>query len=210
MLAVGTIAEGIAGIGAIVLSIIGLAGMLSQILLEIATILVGVALFFEGGAITARFSHLLAMSKGRVDMREFGLGMTTEFLAGIAGVVLGVLALIGIYPLVLVPIAAIVFGATLLLGSGVTARLNSLWALAAEDREVVREVTREAINASAGVQFLIGLAAIVLGILAIIGFFPLILSLAAMLVVGFSDLLSGTAIMSRITGISRQYRERTV
>ncbi|HEX8949631.1 MAG TPA: hypothetical protein VF790_11750 [Dissulfurispiraceae bacterium] len=213
MLAAGTIAEGIAGIGAIVLSIIGLVNILPAIMLSIATIAVGAALFFEGGAVTARFSHLLTMEESRVDVKEFGIGMTTEFLAGIAGMVLGILALIGILRMTLIPIAAIVFGASLLLGSGVSARLNSLWAVAAEDREAVREVTREAITASSGVQVLLGLSAIVLGILALIGFAPLALSLVAMLVLGLSDLLSGTSVMGRIMGISRRshsYKERSV
>jgi hypothetical protein len=210
ILVAGTLAEGIAGIGAIVLAVIGLANILPNIMLPVATIAVGAALLFEGGAITARFSHLLTMGRGHMNMREYGIGMTTELFGGIVGIVLGVLALIGIAPLVLVPVAAIVFGAALLLGSGVTARLNSLWAMTAEDREIVREVTREAIAASAGVQFLIGLSVIVLGILAIIGITPMALSLVAMLIVGFSDLLSGTAIMGRITGVSRQYTEKEV
>ncbi|MCL4492455.1 MAG: hypothetical protein M1510_11275 [Nitrospirae bacterium] len=205
VLAAGTAAEGIAGIGAIVLAIIGLANTLPNYMLPIATIAVGAALLFEGGAVTARYTNLLTSARGRVDMREFGIGMTTELLGGGVGLVLGILALIGIFPLVLVPVAAIVFGASLILGTGVTSHLNSLWTSATEEREMVREVTKEAIAAAAGVQFLVGLGAITLGILALIGINPMALSLVAMLSLGFSDLLSGTAIMSRIMGISKRH-----
>ncbi len=204
VLLAGTLAEGIAGIGAVVLAIIGLANKAPQLMLPIATIAVGAALLFEGGAITARFANLLSTARGDTDVREFGVGMTSEFLSGIAGIVLGILALLGIYPLIMVSAAAVLFGAALIIGSGVTARINSLWVSSVEEREVVRNVTHEAIAAASGVQLLIGLGSVVLGILALIGFNPLVLSLVAMLSVGFSDLLSGTAIMSRISGIARR------
>ena len=44
-------AEAVSGIGAITLAIIGLAHVASGALLSIATIIVGLALLFEGGAI---------------------------------------------------------------------------------------------------------------------------------------------------------------
>lgn len=208
MVKAGSLAEGIAGIGAVVLTIIALAGIDPGLLLPIATIVVGAALLFEGGAITARFSSLLsAATSGRADVRDLGLGMTTEFLSGIVGVILGILALIGIAPLILVPVAAIVFGGGLILGTGVTARLNTQWVSANEDREMVREVTNEAMYAAAGVQFLIGLAAVVLGLLALIGMNPLVLSLVAILTIGFADLLTGTATVSRVTSVFRRRQE---
>jgi hypothetical protein len=201
----GTLAEEIAGIGAVVLSIIGLANRFPELMLPIATIAIGAALLFEGGAITARFSNLLSLARAQVDFRQFGMGMTMEFLSGIVGVALGILALIGIYPLVLTPVAAIVFGAALILGARVSARLNALWSSMTEEREIVREVTREALEAASGVQFLIGLGAITLGILALIGLNPTILTLVAMLSVGFANLLSGTAIMGRVMTTGRRH-----
>lgn len=206
-MAAGSVAEGIAGIGAIVLAIIGLANTLPQIMLPVATIAVGAALFFEGGAITSRLSHLLTEEKTDVAVADLGAGMATEFVGGVAGIVLGVLALIGIVPLTLVSAASIVFGATLLLGSGIAARLNTVWIRETEERAVVGEVARQATVAAAGLQVLMGIAAIVLGILSVIGVFPLVLNLVAMMLLGFSDLLSGTAIMGRISGLSRRAPE---
>lgn len=49
-------------------------------------------------------------------------GLTAEFLAGIAGIVLGLLALLRIVPMTLLLVAVITYGGTLMLTSG-----ESLW-----------------------------------------------------------------------------------
>lgn len=195
----GSLAEGVAGTGAIALSIIGLAGVMASWMVAIATILVGIALLFEGGAIGARFSSLVSETGGgRLGALELGGGMTAEFIGGIAGVILGILSLLGVYSMILVPVAAIVFGGTLLLGSGATTRLNDLQIERACDKQETRHVARAAVRSATGVQVLIGLGSLTLGILSVIGMTPMTLSLVAMLGVGFSDLLSGSAVSGRM------------
>ncbi len=195
----GSLAEGVAGTGAIALSIIGLAGFMESWMISIATILVGVALLLEGSAIAARFTSLVSdTGGGRLGYLEMGGGMTAEFTGGIAGIVLGILSLLGIHPMILVPIAAIVFGGTLLLGSGATTRLNDLHIEKACDKQEARHVARAAMRSATGVQVLIGLGSLTLGILAVVGMAPMTLGLVAMLGVGFSDLLSGSAISGRM------------
>lgn len=209
MMVASSMAEGIAGIGAIVLSILGLSRIFPEMMLPVATIAVGASLIFQGGFITSRFSNLLtAETRGRMDFRELGMGITTEFFGGAVGLVIGVLSLLGVYPLILIPAATIVFGSALVLGSGVTGRLNSLWVASTEERELVREVSREAMSSAVGLQLLIGLGAITLGILALAGMNPLVLSLIAMLSIGFSDILSGTTIIGRFKGMSRRHQEQ--
>ncbi len=195
----GSLAEAIAGGAGIVLAIIGLANVLPQILLPIATIALGAGLVAEGGVIAARFSNLLT-STGReqYETMELGVGLTSEVVGGIAGIVLGILALINVAPMVLLPIAAIVFGATLLFGTGINSRLNNLQIMRSGQGEHFREIAREAVSASAGVQMFLGLASITLGILAVIGIGALTLTLVALLCVGVSDLVSGSAIAARM------------
>ena len=165
----------------------------------IAAILVGIALLFEGGAVGSRFSSLASeTSGGRLGTLELGGGMTAEFLGGVAGIVLGILSLMGVYSMVLIPVAAIVFGGALLLGSGVTSRLNDLQIERACDREETRHVARAAVRSATGIQVLIGLGSVVLGILAVIGIVPMILGLVALLGVGFSNMLSGSAVSGRM------------
>ncbi len=195
----GSLAEGSAGGSAIALAIIGLAGIVPSMMVAISTIAIGGALLCEGGAIATRFSSLLlATSKGQWDTSELGGGMTAEFLGGVAGAILGILGLLNMVPMVLIPVAAIVYGSALILGSGATVRLNSLLISHSEEHKIAKEVAREAVIAAAGIQVLIGLGSIVLGILALTGISPLYLSLVAMLAVGFADFLSGTAVGGRM------------
>lgn len=190
----GSMAEGVAGVGAIVITILGLSKVFPEILLAVATIAIGSALMFEGGALAARFSSLMHGAAESEDIGRLGIGVTSEMLAGVIGMVAGVLALLGIYPLVLIPAAVIVFGGTLLVASSVSSRLNTLWLEATEERQMIRDVASSAISAGAGVQVLIGIGAITLGILSLTGINPMILSLVAL---GFADLLSGTTLIGR-------------
>lgn len=195
----GSAIEGLGGIGAVVLAIIGLAGLLPAAMAAIATIVVGAGLLFEGGAIAARYNRILAMTAGKpeTEKAEYGSGMTSEFVGGGAGIVLGILALIGIAPAVLLEVAVIVFGATLLLSAGSTAKLASFGAyyrMPGEEHRVMREAADSSIKAAAGAQVLIGIAAVVLGILALLGMQPLTLTLIGLLAVGASLLFSGSVV----------------
>ncbi len=194
----GSTAEAIVGAGAVIMAVIGLTNMWPAYMAPIATIAVGAAVLFEGGAIAARYSHLAAS----VGARELGGGLSGELIGGAAGVVLGILALLEVGPPTLMPIAIIVLGATLLIGSSATARLRFLSSSTMSDR--ARAVTREAIEMASGTEVLIGLSAIILGILALLGFMPGTLVLVALLALGVSVLFSGSAVSSRMFGIFRR------
>jgi hypothetical protein len=197
----GTVAEGVAGGIGIVLAILGLLYILPQMMLPIATIVLGVAFLLEGGAIASRFSKLLSeTAKGRFETSELGVGLTTEFIGGIATVILGILALLRIAPSILMPVSAIVFGATLLFGSGVTARLNHLEEPKSEDYRAFREVAHEAVTVATGVRILLGLSAVVLGIIALSGISWMILSLVSLLCVAVSDVTNGSALAAKMMG----------
>ncbi len=193
----GSLAGAICGVAAIVLSIIGLAttGAIPPWMAGISTILVGIALLLQGGALGVRFSE---RSFGEFASRPFGFrGAGVETLGGIAVIVLGVLALVRVAPLILMPAAAIVFGASLLLACGAMSRMSSA-RFPADDAE---GMAREAALAASGSQALVGVAVIVLGILALVGFVPLTLSLVAMLVSGAGMLLTGSASSVRTFGV---------
>jgi hypothetical protein len=200
----GSIAEGVVGGGVIVLSIVGLSNILPALMLNIAAIAMGAALLLEGGAISLRFTDLLKESHaGRLQEAEFGVGVTVEFMGGVAGIVLGVLSLVSLAPMVLVPVAVIVFGATLMLGSGATVRLNALEMEGSSQAPRLKRITHEAVSAAAGVQMLLGLSAVTLGIIAITGTATLTLSLTALLIVGVSGFLDAAAISARMMSVSR-------
>ena len=124
MLFSGSMAEGLVSGVAAVLAIIGLIGGFPLLLLSVATITLGAALLFEGAAISAKFYDLIAeTSTSKVTAAELSSGTTAESLAGITGIALGILSLVGIVPLVLIPSAAIAIGGCIIMGAGANARI---------------------------------------------------------------------------------------
>lgn len=202
----GSFIGALAGAAAVVLAIIGLAGEVSAYMAPIAVIVLGVGLIFEGATAVARRAQML---EDRLDTdvgdAEVGGGLSGEFLAGLAGIVLGILALIGMVSVTLVSVAVLVFGAALLLGSVATSQLCC--APASDVCDAVRAAMREAAIGAAGAKAMVGLAAIVLGILALVhatDFNPPLLNLVALLVLGVSFLLSGLAVGGRMVSMMRQ------
>lgn len=197
----GASVEAISGIGAAVLTIIGLANIFPGAMLAIAGIAVGVGLLFEGGAIAAEHKQLLArITTDKLEHINVDMGMSVELTAGLAATVLGILSILGLDPHVLMPAAAIVTGVALVLGSGTTARMNALRMASQEMEGTALHVAREVVNTSAMTQALVGMAAVVLGILALIGMATDVLALVAFLAIGASLALSGSAIGGRLFG----------
>jgi len=194
----GSVVEAIGGIAAVVIAILGLAGALQPDMAAIATILIGASLIMEGGAIAASFRQAFYNLEGTgAGAADFGGVVSVAFLAGFAGIVLGILSLLGIGSLILISVSTIVFGCALLLSSSAVSQLNALWSSGSYTRGESREVVRLSTDAGTGGQVLIGLAAVVLGILALLGINSMMLNLVALLALGVSVLLSGTAFGAR-------------
>src|SRR5262249_35114302 len=157
----------------------------------------GVALLLEGIAIATRFSNLFSQTgRSLADAAELGGGMGAEFLGGAAGGVLGLLAILNIAPMTLMAIAIIVFGASLLLSSGTTYRVDAL-ASKLGQRNLTAGQTLVALAAS-GIQVLVGIA---LGIIALVGVSTMTLILVGLLCAGSSVLISGTALSGTVATI---------
>ncbi len=198
----GFATEGVAGIIGVILTILGLLKILPQLLLPIAAIILGVAFLLNGGAVASRFSKLLnETAKGRFETAEWSVGLTAEFLGGIAAVILGILTLLRIDPVILMPVAAIISGVTLIFGSGITARLNHLQMPKSEEYEAFREVARESMKVATGAEILLGLSAVVLGIIAVTGISWMTLTYVALLCVGVSNMTSGSAVAVKMMGM---------
>lgn len=193
----GSLTGILAGAGACVLAIVGLAGVFPGYLAAIATIAIGAALVVEGASILARFGELLTET-GSERSGEASLegGMTSETIGGLAVVALGVLALLGVASVTLMATALIVLGGALLLGSASNSRLSELRLTTAMRHadDAIRRIAREAVSAATGAQVLLGIATIVLGILAVVGVDSLKLVLVGLLAAGFSEFVSGTAL----------------
>jgi hypothetical protein len=198
----GSVVEGLVATGAVVLSIIALTGGFPELLLAVSVIALGVALMFEGAAISLRLYNLLSeTARNNFTMAELGLGTTVETIAGIFAAALGVLSILQIHPMILIPAAIILVGASLILGAGANARINAIRVRKTEEHPFAQEVTRQIVWASTEIQVLIGVGAITLGILSLCSVAPMILSLVAILGMAGSILLSGTAISSRMLAV---------
>jgi len=194
----GPVMEMIGGVVVVVLAVMGLVGATPGYLLPIIAITVGVALLLQDAAmVTDYFTLFETLGKSMPYRLELGGGMSIAILAGLAGIILGILAFYRIVPGILTPVAAIVFGTGLLLGIGAVARLNSLkreaWNRESPSTSLRQRVAHEAMIAASATQALVGLAAITLGIIALTGIQPEVLTLIAMLVMGAGILLSGAA-----------------
>ncbi len=191
----GSLAESVAGAGAMVLAILALSGIEVIYLGAVATIAMGAALLFEGGAIAAEYSRILASLKDdSLSNLELGGGMTAESVAGIAGIVLGVLALLGVAPLSLMAVAVLVFGSALIIGTAANLRLRDLSLDGRNLDPRAHRTIRAFVSATAGTQVLVGVGALVLGIIALQGIAPLTLVMVGLLGLGSAVLLSGTAL----------------
>jgi hypothetical protein len=190
----GSAVEVLLAIGAVVLSILGLAGAIPVPLASIAVIATGASLLFEGLA-------LGASAEGAHEPRERHAmmgGVGAESVAGLGAIALGILSLIGIDPMILLPISAILLGAGLLLSAAAPVETEEpLRTTKTEARE------RESMLAATGVHSLVGVGAVVLGILGVLGISPLTMTLVTTLAIGGGLLLSGAAIGARVAGVFR-------
>ena len=191
--------ELVLAVGAVVLSIVGLAGVFPRFLAAISIIALGAALLSRGANVVWRFSELLhEAGAGRESLTEVSGALTTEFIGGLAGIVLGVLALIRLAPITLMAVCIIAFGATLLLTTGEAVWLGSA---VVKTGDVVFQISRLLISAAAGAQVLVGLAVLVLGVLALAGVAPITMILAAALTVGAFILLNSPAVGGWLLGL---------
>jgi hypothetical protein len=136
--------------------------------------------------------------------------MSTELVAGIAGVVLGILALIGLYPIILTACAVIAFGAALFMGGGETYRVSQFRALNARQNPMTQGVHLVA-ESAAGVESLAGIGAIVLGIVALcLSAYAGVMVLVGLLVVGSAELLAGGAVSGYLGSLMSRRGSRSM
>jgi hypothetical protein len=203
----GGLVDAIGGAATIILAIVALSGVGQSMLAAIATIIFGAALLIQGGTMLTEFTKLMAPPTAASTTEEVvgGGGLSALFLVGAAGIVLGVLSLVGISAQTLTAAAVIAFGGALLLSS------NSVWRLYRAKRAFYRAgavgtlsgaefLAGEMASGSAVLQCLSGLAAIVLGILAVTGTNPNALTLVGLLVLGATVLLTGSTLTGAVMG----------
>jgi len=186
--------DDIGGVTAVLLAVLGLAGIFAPILAAIATILLGVALLLQGRSLLAQYAQACVEAGATTPVGA--LAATARFaviLLGAAGVALGVLALLDVNSAVLTPIASIMIGAGLVFSSVSAWHLNVVRRATAPGEASARDMlANQMIFDSLGVQSFAGLAAILLGVLAASGAtYDLTFNLVALLILGAALTLRG-------------------
>jgi hypothetical protein len=191
------IPQAVAAIATVILAILGLAHVVPNFLVAIATITFGAALLLHGASVLSEYARLARQAPPTaVSAMVGGSGLSAVLLAGAGGIVLGVLALLAISTTELTAIAVIAFGSALILSSNSALRMHFFKLAAARPDERTQHVASdmlagELLSSSAGAFGLVGLAAIVLGILALAGFSAVVLVLIALLALGGVTVVNG-------------------
>jgi len=199
-----TTLELVVAAAAVGLAIVGLAGVLPRHMAAAAAILIGGGLMMEGAAIAARYRELLTSQADTPPWTSAALSTTVETLGGVGIVVLGILAVIGLYPVTLLAVSALAFGATLWFGAP---EVNALGAFAdrpGPDAPVEAHARHQAARASAAASALAGMAVGVLGILVLAQIGQMKLILSAMIVAGGATLVRGGFFTTRVVRLARQ------
>jgi hypothetical protein len=184
--------------GAVVLTILGIVGVFRESMLTIATIVIGASLLVEGLGLVSRLSQLRELAARRSESLMIANGMSVEATAGIAGIALGILALLGVVPMVLTSVAVIVYGGALVFGGGTEMEIENVLSRF-DQSEVGGKVLRSSVFATSGSNLLAGIGAATLGIVALSGVQPMVLlALIGELAVAASLALSGTALGAQL------------
>jgi hypothetical protein len=187
--------DAMAGAVVMLLAIVGLSGGAPRTLSALAFIGVGVAFIVEATGITRRSQSMEFPGRG-VRSEVTGSALAESF-TGSAGLVLGILALIGFEPYLMLPIASIAFGVALLFGTGAALQVDIV--AAHLEPSPTRRTIHEAVVAASGARLLVSFGCAVLGVLALAGVERPTLTLTAALSLGVALLLGSVSFGDRMS-----------
>jgi hypothetical protein len=189
-----TMDETIGGLALIVLGILALARIEPSFLDSIATIVAGLALMILSAGLGTELGGVLHRLTGRtLNVSEPAGGINAGVLGGIAGVVLGILAILGVARPELISVALIVFGAALLFDFVASVQLRALRMMAPETPEPSSRLAVAVASSTDTATIVAGVALIILGILALSGLASHVLLSVALLSLGGYLFLEGSA-----------------
>jgi hypothetical protein len=194
----GLLSEGAAGIATIVLAVIALAGVSVLPIASIVTIVIGVGIMVQ--AFNSAAERSKALPAGSVAVQAAGMGgeVMVDLLTGVTGIILGILALVGINAEHLVPAALIVFGSALLL-SGTMEMVPRTVALTSPTAGQAQVASYGGPVATGAVEIMVGIAAIVLGILTLILMSTWVLTLVGFIAIGAAMLMVSATFSGAVT-----------
>jgi hypothetical protein len=192
----GSMAQAVAGGAAVVLAILALIGLLPDALASIAGIALGAGLLVGAAAMAGRITRVAGTAEPAWAHHGAMGGLGMEAMAGLAAIVLGILAVLGADPGTLLNCAAIALGAGMILASGSLLRLEEMTRRAAAQAK--ESAPAPTMYMSGSTEALVGGGTMVLGIIGLAGHAPIILASVAFLSLGAIAVVSASAVATRM------------
>jgi hypothetical protein len=186
MVVSGATMGAIAGIGTLVLAVVGLSGVAPAYLAPIAVVMLGLAFLLLGGIDLAWFCMFnFAESESREHLL-FRRGVVIALVAGLAGVILGLLNLVFFIGAWFTAIAVIVLGVGLLAHSAAMRHIARFTYCSLGFQHSHSVLNLNAVSLAPTRDLIVGLGGVVLGILALLGIMPMTLGFVALLAMGLA------------------------
>lgn len=164
VIAGGAASAAVFALAALPFAIIGFAGIATRIMMALGGLSFGIAELSLAGAVAARYQQDVRPFASRVTIAELVGGLATELCGAIAGGVLSIVALANHDPHLMLGVAVLLYGGSVVLGGAIQPQIAEL--IHDGDARIER-AGRTALRATGGVLALAGLASIVLGILSV-------------------------------------------
>ncbi len=184
-------------LGAFVLAILGLSGVTPIYMLPVAGIALGSAFLILAG-IGRVWASMFPFAEDETprDRTAFSSGSLAVLVAGLAGVVLGILNLVYLTGARFGAVPVIVLGLGLLWHSGVMRRVSRFPYHGVEGWRLKGPLAVNALTLAPVRDFLVGVGSVILGILAILNVAPATLSFVALLAISTALVLTSSTICS--------------
>lgn len=191
-----------AALALVILGILALAKIAPLTLVSIAVIVAGVLLVIDSAALTQQIAAALTAKAGHnLNAAALPNGLNAGVLGGMTGIVLGILAILGVAPQTLIAVAAIVFGAAVLFDFTARAQAHALRMTTSETPEQSAKLAMATASSTNTSALFAGVGLITLGILALAGIAGEVLIAIAFLGLGAYFLLAEASEAGRLLGI---------
>jgi len=192
-----------AALALVVLGILALAKIDPWMLIAIGVIIAGIMVASDSAAISQKIASALAANEAhRINAAELPAGLGAGVLGGIAGVVLGILAILGVASQTLIAVAIIVYGASVLLDFAARAQLQALRMTRADTPEHSARLALATASSTRTAAAFTAVGLVALGIIALAGLAGEVLTAVALLGLGAYVLLEEGSVAGHLMNFS--------
>lgn len=197
--------QALVGAAAVGLAIAGLAGAASPTMAALCSVVLGIAVLFESGALLAYYGEAREELETTHQRGAVMGSMVAECVLGLTALLLGALTLLGVGGEVLIDIGVIVLSMALLLGGGLVT--STAFVSGAFDEGRLEHRLGRVVASMGSIEGIIGACGMVIGVLSLIGVVQgPALALIGYLLLGVAQWMTGIAVAARFGRLARRDR----